>query len=45
MNRVKMNAKHEYEFIANFKVLQNIFRQHKIEKVCSHPLCCARPSP
>jgi len=32
MNRVKMNAKHEYEFIANFKVLQNIFKSHKIEK-------------
>ncbi|KAI0687052.1 calponin homology domain-containing protein [Earliella scabrosa] len=32
MNRVKMNAKHEYEFIANFKVLQNAFRSHKIEK-------------
>ena len=33
MTRVKMNAKHEYEFIGNFKVLQNAFRQHKIEKV------------
>ncbi|EJC98350.1 EB1 domain-containing protein [Fomitiporia mediterranea MF3/22] len=32
MNRVKMNAKHEYEFIANFKVLQNIFKAKKIEK-------------
>ncbi|KAI8986297.1 calponin homology domain-containing protein [Trametes punicea] len=32
MSRVKMNAKHEYEFIANFKILQNTFRQHKIEK-------------
>ena len=34
MARVKMNAKHEYEFIANFKILQNVFRSHKIEKVC-----------
>ena len=34
MARVKMNAKHEYEFIANFKILQNIFRSHKVEKVC-----------
>lgn len=34
MARVKMNAKHEYEFIANFKILQNAFRHHKIEKVC-----------
>ncbi|EED80548.1 predicted protein [Postia placenta Mad-698-R] len=32
MARVKMNAKHEYEFIANFKILQNIFRAHKVEK-------------
>ncbi|OBZ71089.1 Protein BIM1 [Grifola frondosa] len=29
MARVKMNAKHEYEFIANFKILQNVFRSHK----------------
>ncbi len=35
MARVKMNAKHEYEFIANFKILQNVFRQHKVEKVCN----------
>ena len=33
MTRVKMNAKHEYEFIANFKILQNVFRAHKIDKV------------
>jgi hypothetical protein len=32
MARVKMNAKHEYEFIANFKVLQNVFKAKKIEK-------------
>jgi len=32
MARVKMNAKHEYEFIANFKILQNIFRSHKVDK-------------
>ncbi|KAI0698103.1 calponin homology domain-containing protein [Cytidiella melzeri] len=32
MARVKMNAKHEYEFVANFKVLQNVFRAKKIEK-------------
>jgi len=32
MPRVKMNAKHEYEFIANFKVLQNAFKAKKIEK-------------
>lgn len=33
MSRVKMNAKHEYEYIANFKVLQNIFKTKKIDKV------------
>ncbi|KAK7442486.1 microtubule integrity protein mal3 [Stygiomarasmius scandens] len=32
MNRVKMNAKHEYEYIANFKVLQNAFMTNKINK-------------
>ncbi|KAK1218314.1 microtubule integrity protein mal3 [Marasmius sp. AFHP31] len=32
MTRVKMNAKHEYEYIANFKVLQNVFKAKKIEK-------------
>lgn len=33
MARVKMNAKHEYEFVANFKVLQNVFKAKKIDKV------------
>ncbi|KAI9462977.1 calponin homology domain-containing protein [Boletus coccyginus] len=32
MVRVKMNAKHEYEFVANFKVLQNAFKAKKIDK-------------
>lgn len=32
MSRVKMNAKHEYEFVANFKVLQNAFKAKKIDK-------------
>lgn len=32
MARVKMNAKHEYEYIANFKILQNLFKAKKIEK-------------
>ncbi|KAG6914597.1 hypothetical protein DXG01_016431 [Tephrocybe rancida] len=32
MKRVKMNAKHEYEFIANFKVMQNVFKSKKIDK-------------
>lgn len=33
MTRVKMNAKHEYEFLANYKVLQNVFKAHKVDKV------------
>jgi RP/EB family microtubule-associated protein len=32
MNRVKMNAKHEYEYISNLKVLQTYFKQKKIDK-------------
>jgi len=32
MAKVKMNAKHEYEYLANFKVLQNVFKGHKIDK-------------
>ncbi|KAG6889894.1 hypothetical protein C0995_013870 [Termitomyces sp. Mi166 len=32
MKRVKMNARHEYEFIANFKIMQNIFKAKKIDK-------------
>lgn len=35
MTRVKMNAKHEYEYIANFKVMQNVFKAKKIDKVRS----------
>ena len=37
MSRVKMNAKHEYEFIANYKVLQNVFKAKKVEK--ARPRC------
>lgn len=36
MSRVKMNAKHEYEFIANYKILQTAFKSHKIDKVCEN---------
>ncbi|CAE6436210.1 hypothetical protein ACGC1H_005716 [Rhizoctonia solani] len=32
MTKVKMNAKHEYEFLANYKVMQHIFKQKKIDK-------------
>ncbi|KIK70007.1 hypothetical protein GYMLUDRAFT_152042 [Collybiopsis luxurians FD-317 M1] len=32
MSRVKMIAKHEYEYIANFKIMQNVFKAKKIDK-------------
>lgn len=32
MNRVKMNARHEYEYVANYKVMQNVFKAKKIDK-------------
>jgi RP/EB family microtubule-associated protein len=39
MSRVKMNAKHEYEFIANYKVMQNVFKAKKIDKVRLSFIC------
>jgi hypothetical protein len=35
MARVKMNARHEYEFIANFKVMQNVFKAKRLDKARS----------
>ncbi|KZT59340.1 hypothetical protein CALCODRAFT_523333 [Calocera cornea HHB12733] len=32
MAKVKMDAKHEWEYLANFKVLQNVFKSKKIDK-------------
>ncbi|KAH9480097.1 Microtubule-associated protein RP/EB family member 1 [Psilocybe cubensis] len=32
MNRVKMNAKHEYEYVANYKIMQTAFKAKKIDK-------------
>lgn len=45
MTRVKMNAKHEYEFIANFKVLQNVFKAKKIDKVRGYNVSVWRITP
>jgi len=33
MSCVKMNAQHEYEVVANYKIMQGVFKAHKIEKV------------
>ena len=33
LSKVKLNAKHEYEYVQNFKVLQSTFKKHKIDKV------------
>ncbi|KAJ7813521.1 hypothetical protein B0H14DRAFT_3149827 [Mycena olivaceomarginata] len=30
--RVKMNAKHEYEYVANYKIMQTAFKNKKIDK-------------
>ncbi|KAJ7855316.1 calponin homology domain-containing protein [Mycena olivaceomarginata] len=32
MARVKMNAKHEYEYVANYKIMQTAFKNKKIDK-------------
>ncbi|KAF5360467.1 hypothetical protein D9756_004543 [Leucocoprinus leucothites] len=32
MTRVKMAAKHEYEYLANYKIMQNVFKAKKIDK-------------
>ncbi|CAG8495145.1 3481_t:CDS:2, partial [Paraglomus occultum] len=32
LNKVKFGAKHEYEYVANFKVLQTAFDKHKLDK-------------
>ena len=45
MARVKMNARHEYEFIANFKVLQNVFKAKKVDKVCGRYVSVRRIVP
>jgi len=33
MSKVKFVSKHEYEYVSNFKVLQNAFDKHKVDKM------------
>lgn len=34
LHKVNFNAKFEYEFVANFKVLQSVFDKFGIDRVC-----------
>jgi hypothetical protein len=33
IQRLKFNARQEYEYLENFKILQKAFKQHQIDKV------------
>jgi hypothetical protein len=37
MTRVKFATKHEYEYLGNYKILQNCFTSHKLDKVRTAP--------
>ena len=42
MSRVKFNARMEYEYLDNFKVLQKAFKSHGIDKVSAGRPCGMR---
>ncbi|CAO3703446.1 unnamed protein product [Rhizopus stolonifer] len=33
LGKVKFDTKHEYEYVANYKILQSVFDKHKIDKI------------
>ena len=33
VSKVKFQAKHEYEYVSNYKILQSVFDRHKIDNV------------
>ncbi|CAO0794427.1 unnamed protein product [Mucor circinelloides] len=33
VSKVKFEAKLEYEYVGNYKILQNVFKKHKVDKV------------
>lgn len=44
MNRVKFEAKQEYEYLANYRILQNSFKVHSIDKVSRCARSCSTVS-
>jgi len=38
IQRLKFNARQEYEYLENYKILQRSFKQHQIDKVSFNSL-------